>query len=144
MPRHDFRALYAQYPSLIIQMPDAFTSHAFVMQLARAHQALYVEALSGYADCHHRGKPAPFMIVHGILSRRLAKYPHLIRCCGQVMSRDMFGRTRRCALWEKQPLMLYPFPALDGPLRTVSPGQVANGEPLTLPNLQEPLNGDER
>ena len=138
MPRHDFRALYAQYPSLIIQMPAAFTSHAFVMLLARTRQALYIEALASYADTLHRGRPAPFMIVHGILSRRLAKYPHLIRRCGQVPSRDMFGRTRRCTVWEKQPLMLCPFPSLEDLSSGAVRGHVSDAVPLELPSLEAP------
>jgi len=138
MPRHDFRALYARYPSLIIQMTSSFTSHAFVMHLARTYQALYVEALESYSDTLHRGKPAPFMVVHGILSRRLAAYPHLIRRCGQVPSRDMFGRARRCALWEKQPLMLYPFPSLEDPSSTTIREQATGGAPMTLPHLEDP------
>jgi hypothetical protein len=137
MPRHDFRALYAQYPSLIIQMPSAFTSHAFVVHLARTHQSLYVEALASYSQCLHRGKPAPFMVVHGILSRRLAKYPFLIQRRGMARSRDMFGRTRASSLWEKVPLMLYPFPSLQEPAVRSGSEESRRGVPMELLGLSD-------
>jgi hypothetical protein len=113
MPRHDFRALFARYPSVIRQMPDTFTSHAFIAALAHDYPALYIEALCAYVDTHHRGKPAPFMMVHSILSRRLNACSHLIYRHGQERCRDLFGQMSACSRWKKLPLGLYPFPALE-------------------------------
>lgn len=114
MPRHDFRALFAKYPSVIRRMPDTFTSHAFIASLAHEYPALYIEALCGYVDVRHRGKPAPFMMVHSILSRRLGACSHLIHRHGSERSRDLFGRLGECTRWQKLPLGLYPFPSLEG------------------------------
>lgn len=45
MPEHDFSNIYAQYPDIIAQMPEAFTSHQFILELARQNQTIYIEAL---------------------------------------------------------------------------------------------------
>jgi len=45
MPEHDFSNIYAQYPDIIAQMPEAFTSHQFILELARQNQTINIEAL---------------------------------------------------------------------------------------------------
>ena len=40
--QHDFDELYAQYSAVIAQMPETFTSHEFILELARQHQAIYI------------------------------------------------------------------------------------------------------
>ena len=103
MPEHDFSALYAQYPAIIARMPETFTSHQFILALAHQHQDLYVEALYSYR--HHRlqdSRPAPFMLVHRVLSQHLNAYPHLIEQVHQsVPSKDIFGQDELCAAWRK-------------------------------------------
>lgn len=102
MPEHDFTPLYAQYPSIITQMPQEFTSHQFILALARQHQTLYVEALYSYRHHLHRGVPTPFLIVHGILAQRLAAYPQLIEQVQKLkISRDIFGQDNSCSEWRK-------------------------------------------
>lgn len=64
MSEHDFSALYAQYPAVIASMRDTFTSHEFILRLAQQNQTLYIEALYSYRHKTHRGKPAPFLMVH--------------------------------------------------------------------------------
>ena len=71
--QHDFSELYAQYPAVIAQMSETFTSHEFILLLAQQHQRLYVEALYDYRDSIHRGEPTPFRVVHGILSQHLQR-----------------------------------------------------------------------
>ena len=56
---HDFSALYDTYPDIIAHMPDLFTSHEFILQLARRRQRLYVEALYSYRDSCIAGNPRP-------------------------------------------------------------------------------------
>lgn len=101
MPKHDFKPLYAQYPAIIDQMPDKFSSHEFILCLAQQHQALYVEALYAYRNTIHRGKAAPFLIVHRVLSTHLLAYPNLVRRLEDIESVDIWGQSNRCAAWAK-------------------------------------------
>jgi len=96
MSVHDFTALYAQYPAVIGLMPDDFTSHVFILRLARQNQALYIEALHAYS-----GHPDPFKIVHGILAQHLHAYPTMIGQHGSVASQDIFGQSNGCTYWQK-------------------------------------------
>lgn len=102
MAKHDFSELYARYPELIAQMPRVFTSHQFILELARQNQALYIQAL--YACRNHKRdhQPVPFMIVHGALARKLSAFPELIRQVrGDAPSRDIFNQANTCAEWVK-------------------------------------------
>ena len=101
MSEHDFSALYEQYPAVITQMPTIFTSHQFILRLAQQNQALYIDALHSYRDAAHRGAPAPFMIVHSILSKRLNAHPDLVKRLDDVPSTDIFGQPNECAQWKK-------------------------------------------
>ena len=101
MAKHDFSALFAQYAAVIAQMPGEFTSHEFILNLARSNQALYIDALAAYRDVCRRGFPTPFMIVHSILARRLSAYPELVKRLESVPSSDIFGRSSECAQWQK-------------------------------------------
>lgn len=100
MAKYDFTKLYQQYPSVIRQMPDTFTSHDFILCLAQQNQQLYVEALSAYSDSLYEETPAPFMCVHGILAKRLGECPE-IEYIGYVKSKDIFDSLAECASWEK-------------------------------------------
>jgi hypothetical protein len=96
MPRHNFRALFNQYPDVIAQMPAAFTSHEFILRLAQENQALYVKALYSY-----RNETAPFKIVHGILARHLHAFKPAVRRIGKAQSVDIFGKSQECAKWRR-------------------------------------------
>ncbi len=96
MPEHDFSQLYERYPSIIEQMPEIFTGHKFILNLAQQNQALYIEALRGY----HK-KDEPFRIVHGILAKYMNKYPELITKTGKVPSDNIFGQSSECEQWRK-------------------------------------------
>ena len=102
MAEHDFDDLYSHYPAVIAQMPDTFTSHQFILELARQNQTEYIEALYSYRHHVHRGVPAPFMMVHGVLALHLLKYPDLIEQIAHVVpSTDIFGNPNECAEWRK-------------------------------------------
>jgi len=102
MAEHDFAALYAQYPALIARMGDTFTSHKFILELARQNQTLYVEALYGYRHHTHRDVPAPFLIVHGILAQHLLEFPQLIQQRRKdIASVNIFGEPDTCSEWSK-------------------------------------------
>ena len=101
MPEHDFNALFEQYPAVIAQMPTIFTSHEFILCLAQQNQALYIEALFSYRKATRRGTPAPFMIVHGILSKHLNAYPKLVTRIGDAPSKNIFGQPSECAQWRR-------------------------------------------
>jgi len=101
MPSHDFTALFEKYPSIIRKMPTAFTSHQFILELARQEQRLYIEALYDNRDMRRSGKRAPFLIVHARLAQELGKFPHLIRKLKTVNSKDIFGQPNSSVKWEK-------------------------------------------
>jgi hypothetical protein len=43
MTEHDFGSLYAQYPTIIAQMPETFTNHQFILVLQHQKQIQYIE-----------------------------------------------------------------------------------------------------
>ena len=96
MPQHDFTHLYSHYPAAIAEMPDVFTSHEFILELAQQNQRLYIEALYDY-----RNAPAPFRQVHAVFSQRLHSLPTLVSHLGSVVSPDIFGEAVECAKWKK-------------------------------------------
>ena len=98
---HDFSALYDTYPDVIAHMPDVFTSHEFILQLARRRQRLYVEALYSYRNSLHSGEPAPFQVVHAFLSKHLRTHPDLVTYLGEVPSEDIFRQPSKCAQWRR-------------------------------------------
>lgn len=102
MSEHDFRDLYAQYPLVIQQMPVTFTSHDFILELARQNQHAYVEALYTYRNHEYRGVPAPFMNVHRILAQHLSHFPDMVSLINErVPSEDIFNQPSDCAKWQK-------------------------------------------
>ncbi|HDD62720.1 MAG TPA: hypothetical protein ENF22_09370 [Chloroflexi bacterium] len=101
MSKFDFSDLFAKYPAIISAMPDEFTSHEFILNLARENQTEYVNALFAYRNVSREGKPTPFMFVHGELSRGLRKYPELVEKIADVSSVDIFGQPNGCSLWRK-------------------------------------------
>jgi len=102
MAEHEFSDLYAQYPDIIAQMPEIFTSHQFILELAHQNQTIYIEALYSYRDHPHRGVPAPFLMVHGILAQHLLYYPALIEQVRKdASSKNIFGLENTCSEWIK-------------------------------------------
>lgn len=97
MSRFNFDALLDYYPATIALMPNRqFNSHDFILKLAQSHQVDYIAALHSF-----RSRPDPFRSVHGQLAKFLRKYPRLVRYAGMVPDADIFGRSGRCASWEK-------------------------------------------
>jgi len=97
MGKHDFTALYEQYPALIASMKPVFGSHEFILKLAQQNQTIYVDALHTYCDSEE-----PFQIVHGQLSANLGKFPKLIELIDSTLpSHDIFGNPNTCAQWKK-------------------------------------------
>ena len=102
MTEHDFEQLFAQYPAIIKQMQNIFTSHDFILALAQKNQKLYVEALHNYRNSEYMGTPAPFRTVHGILAKELNSFPELVEIVRtDASSKDIFGHPSKCALWTK-------------------------------------------
>ena len=101
MSKFDFSVFYPQYPGIISEMPDEFTSHEFILKLAQEDQTEYINALFAYRNVTREGKSAPFMIVHRELSRGLKKYPELVEKIDDVSSVDIFGQPNGCPLWRK-------------------------------------------
>ncbi len=103
MPQYDFSALYAHYPEIIRDMPKRFDSHEFIIRLAQDHQPAYIEALYAYRNKRYRSKPAPFMVVHGILAKRLTSHRDLIeRVLPDKDSKDIFGSKDSASRWKKR------------------------------------------
>ncbi len=101
MTEHNFGPLLAHYPALIEDMPFTFTSHQFIIKLARLHQALYVRALYAYRRLPTPENPTPFLIVHGIIAKHLNDFPDFVRYRRHVPSTDIFKRNETCAEWQK-------------------------------------------
>ncbi|MBA7674708.1 hypothetical protein ES703_82929 [subsurface metagenome] len=101
MSEHDFEQLFDLYPEIIGQMDDTFTSHKFILHLAREYQALYITALYAYISLPSTQQPTPFKTVHGILAKHLNAYPELVTNIGEVESFDIFTNDNRCAQWQK-------------------------------------------
>ena len=100
MSNQVLQVLYQQYPGIIKQMPQRFTSHEFILELARQYQTSYIEALYEYRNSPNPNNPSPFQILHG----QLANYLHhclQVRHVGQQNSTDIFGNSNTCAVWEK-------------------------------------------
>ena len=90
--------LVEEFPEVIRQMPGPeFTSHQFILSLARTHQRLYVEALHRY-----RENGTPFQTLHGQLSAGLTEFRDLVEHLGEVQSVDIFGQPGKCASWRKR------------------------------------------
>src|SRR5689334_13595497 len=98
MGQHDFTALYSKYREIIeLMSSDSFTSHEFILCLAKAYQAEYVEALYAYRNNKHESKPAPFKFVHTQLAQHLREHPKLIRYVGiEAHSKDIFDQSNGC------------------------------------------------
>lgn len=79
MARFDFTPLFNDYPATIALMRDNFTSHEFILLLARRNQSHYIEALHEY-----RLDTDPFQVVHGILSKHLHEHSGLVRYESEV------------------------------------------------------------
>ena len=96
MGKHDFAALFEQYPRIIGQMETRFTAHRFILELARQNQKLYVEALYAYRD------DAPFQAVHNQLARLLNRSPLVERDGDELHSQDIFGVPQGCSRWRRR------------------------------------------
>ena len=102
MAGHDFKPLYEQYPKIIAEMPEVFTSHQFILELAYQNQVEYIEALYNYRHDLRGDRPAPFMFVHGVLAQRLNSYPQLItQIRKNAPSKHIFGYEETCSEWQK-------------------------------------------
>ena len=103
MSKYDFQPLYDQYPNVIAQMPESFTSHEFILRLAHQNQVDYIEALYSYRDYRHAGTIAPFQAVHMTLAGHLNRCPE-VENLGQVRSQHIFGEWTTCAKGRKRRL----------------------------------------
>lgn len=97
MSQHDFSNLRAQYPAVIKKMPKEFTSHEFILLLARKNQKLYIKALNAY-----RNRSDPFRKVHATLSDLLHQYENLIDDLGKTKSKNIWGKSNPCHKWRKK------------------------------------------
>ena len=96
MPTPEYQALYDCFPALIREMPEKFTSHAFILRLAQENQVAYIEALY-----QSRIDSNPFQTVHRALSQRLLQHSDAVRHLGETTSEDIFGRSNHCAQWQR-------------------------------------------
>lgn len=96
MALYDFNKLLAQSQTIIKGIKEKkFTSHKFILLLAKKHQCDYIEVLAAYKD----GKQ-PFAAAHRGLSRSLRKVPG-VKFVRETMSTDIFGDKQTCAEWVK-------------------------------------------
>lgn len=88
--------LLVHYPLVIEQMSSVFTSHQFILQLARQYQCEYIGVLHLYRD-----NPAPFRQAHAQIAQRLHDFPLLVELIGDENSHDIFGDKVNCARWKR-------------------------------------------
>jgi len=97
----DFDPLFSHYPEIIAEMPPVFSSHEFILFLARRYQSLYIGVLFVYRQQTGNLPPAPFKVVHGILAKHLHAFPSLVAPDGVRRSPDIFLRPNTCARWRR-------------------------------------------
>jgi hypothetical protein len=86
------------FEETIAKMDRQFTSHAFFLKLAHAHQKSYVAAL---ADCTDKNRPIKEL--HYKLIKRLRKMDKLIKVAKKdYPSLDIFGISSTTTLWRKK------------------------------------------
>lgn len=94
-------SLFEQFPAVIRQMDETFTTHEFILALAHRYQKLYIEALYRYRDYQRDGSQAAFWRVHNAIGQRLARLDDLVEYMGQTQSEDIFRQRRKCGEWRK-------------------------------------------
>jgi len=94
----DFQALREHFQEVIEDFDSSFTSHQFILELARRHQAEYVRALSRCLE----DEQAPFRKLHQAIARNLRTFSHLIERRPDIESEDIFRQRRICATWRKK------------------------------------------
>lgn len=78
-------------------MPNPFTTHKFILELARTNQKEYIEALYACKD-----SDAPFRDLHNEISQRLKSHDGLVEHLGFAdVSTNIWGGENRCAKWKK-------------------------------------------
>ena len=92
MPDPAIVALHDRYPDRIREMPKVFTSHEFILRLARENQGFYIGGL-----CVYRNTDAPFMNLHRELAKGLSSFRGVVERVGDADSQDIFGWPNRCA-----------------------------------------------
>jgi hypothetical protein len=101
MPIHDFDPLFSHYPEIISEMSPVFSSHEFILFLARRYQSLYIDALFAYRQRTGNPHPTPFKVVHGILAKHRRAFPSLVTYDGEMISHDIFLQSNACAQWRR-------------------------------------------
>lgn len=89
--------LKQHYPDIIADMKSPFTSHEFILMLARSHQGLYIKFLAEYAD-----NESPFMSAHGQLAKLIGTFEDLVERDKYVSSKDIFGNSNDAMKWHKK------------------------------------------
>ena len=100
-PTEQLTELFDQYETIIGMMRQKkdFSSHEFILKLAKHNQRAYIAALFRY-----RNKTAPFDILHGLLAKELKNHPTLIeRKKIKYKSEDIFDEHRPCSWWARIP-----------------------------------------
>lgn len=79
-----------------LQGPE-FTSHQFILFLARNYQRPYVQA-----PHYYRENGTPFQTLHGQLSAGLHKFRDRLVRLGDVESVNNFSQQVKCTAWRKR------------------------------------------
>jgi len=97
-PGGEFQTLRECFQEVIEELDSTFTSHQFILELARRFQSEYARALNLCVD----DKNDPFRKLHRSIAGTLNEFPHLIERLPDVESEDIFRRRRICAAWRKR------------------------------------------
>jgi hypothetical protein len=100
-PTERLTELFDQYDTIIRMMPKKkdFSSHEFILKLAKHNQRAYIEALHLYKD-----RTAPFDILHGLLAKELKHHSSLVEHTKvKYKSQDIFNQHKPCSWWARIP-----------------------------------------
>lgn len=96
MSKDALKDLEDVFPKIVRLMPDEFDSHAFILELARKYQKLYVRALFT-----RKNENLPFNRTHMAIGKRLKRHKDLVKYIRSEPSDNIFGLKSKVAVWQK-------------------------------------------
>ncbi len=83
-------------PDTVNSSPRQFTTHQFIIALAKEYQHAYIEALYEHLDSER-----PFQTFHSRIGKHLRQAETLVRFVREEGDADIFGQISDNTLWER-------------------------------------------